>query len=241
MQDCPWDFLHDGQKHIISLVGGGGKTTIMYWLANYFARQGRNVLVTTTTHIWKPERCYAGSLRQAQALWRQGEYAVIGCCEPGTGKLTAPDAILWRQAASCAGMVLIEADGSKRLPCKVPAAHEPVILPECDIVVGVAGADALGRTLEEACLRWQLGRELFAFSCNLLIDEALLVQLLLSEQGTRKNVDGRRYYAVVNKCDMVQQERALRLQRLALAAGLPPERLWLRGEAETRCKDAYGK
>ena len=25
MLSCPWQFLHDEQKHIISLVGGGGK------------------------------------------------------------------------------------------------------------------------------------------------------------------------------------------------------------------------
>lgn len=241
MQGCPWDFLRDGKRHIVSLTGGGGKTTIMYQLAEFFARQGRHVLVTTTTHIWQPALRYAGNWQQVQELWRQGEFAVIGSCEPGTGKLTAPDDALWQQAASCAEIVLIEADGSKQLPCKVPAAYEPVILPECDIVIGVAGADALGRTLEEACLRWQLGRELFASSCNLLIDEALLVQLLLSEHGTRKNVGGRSYYVALNKCDMVQSERVRRLQQLALAAGLPPERLWLRGEAETRCKDADGK
>ena len=39
-------------------------------------------------------------------------------------------------------LVLIEADGSKRLPCKVPADHEPVLLPESDIVVAVLGLSA---------------------------------------------------------------------------------------------------
>ena len=37
MLTCPWNFLHDNKKHIISLVGGGGKTTIMYELAEYYA------------------------------------------------------------------------------------------------------------------------------------------------------------------------------------------------------------
>ena len=36
MFQCPWQFLRDNKKHIISLVGGGGKTTIMYELAEYY-------------------------------------------------------------------------------------------------------------------------------------------------------------------------------------------------------------
>lgn len=51
-------------------------------------------------------------------------------------------------------MVLLEADGAKRMPCKVPAAHEPVLLPESDIVLTVAGLSALGRPLREVCFGW---------------------------------------------------------------------------------------
>ena len=41
--------------HTVSLVGGGGKSTLMYFLAGYCARQGRRVLVGTTTHIYAPD------------------------------------------------------------------------------------------------------------------------------------------------------------------------------------------
>ena len=33
MAHCPFDFFTDGKKHNICLVGGGGKTTVMYELA----------------------------------------------------------------------------------------------------------------------------------------------------------------------------------------------------------------
>lgn len=39
--------------------------------------------------------------------------------------------------------VLVEADGSRRLPVKAPAVYEPVIPPGTDLVVGVIGLDAL--------------------------------------------------------------------------------------------------
>ena len=37
--------------HVISLVGGGGKTTLLYALARHYSAQGQRVLVSTTTHI----------------------------------------------------------------------------------------------------------------------------------------------------------------------------------------------
>ena len=40
--------------HIVSLVGGGGKTTLLYAMADHCARKGWRVLVTTTTHIRQP-------------------------------------------------------------------------------------------------------------------------------------------------------------------------------------------
>lgn len=69
------------------------------------------------------------------------------------GKLTA----LPLEQLTCwmaqADIVLLEADGAKRMPCKAPAAHEPVLLPESDVVLGVAGLYALGRPLREVCFR----------------------------------------------------------------------------------------
>ena len=45
--------------HIVSLVGGGGKTTLLYAMADHCARKGWQVLVATTTHIRQPAACYA--------------------------------------------------------------------------------------------------------------------------------------------------------------------------------------
>jgi len=45
--------------------------------------------------------------------------------------------------------ILIEADGSKRLPVKAPALHEPVIPVWTDMVIGCMGLDCLGRPLDD--------------------------------------------------------------------------------------------
>ena len=43
------------KNHVVSLVGAGGKTTLLYALAEYLRAKGWRVLVTTTTHIWQPK------------------------------------------------------------------------------------------------------------------------------------------------------------------------------------------
>ena len=110
------------------------------------------MLVSTTTHIRQPGAHYAADEAALAALWAAGQYAVAGV-PAEQGKLTAlPSEQLTRWMAQ-ADIVLLEADGAKRLPCKAPAAHEPVLLPESDIVLAVAGLSALGRPLREVCFR----------------------------------------------------------------------------------------
>ena len=236
MQACPWGFLKDNKKHIISLVGGGGKTTIMYELARYWANLGRRVVCMTTTHIWLPyisseaDSCaYAYDMDEVRQLWQQGRYAVIGTQEEGTGKLVLPQSDLLNVSLDSCNIALVEADGAKQMPCKLPAEHEPVLLPKSDIVIAVAGLDALGKSLEEACFRWQLGRNLFSTSCDLLIDELKLAQILLSEKGSRKFVGSRDFFFALNKCDLVEPERVLCLRKILLEQGMRPDQIWLRG------------
>lgn len=99
----------------------------MYNLAAHCARKGWRVLAATTTHIMQPPGVvWAQTDAELFRLWKCGSYAVAGTAAPG-GKLTAlPQAQLERWM-TLADIVLIEADGAKRMPCKAPAAHEPVL------------------------------------------------------------------------------------------------------------------
>lgn len=203
----------------------------MYELAAIFAIQGRRVLVCTSTHIQQPQAAvWAKSVQEARSLWQAGSYAVIGEAEVQTGKLIAPSQKLYAVLAQESDIVLCEADGAKRLPCKLPAAYEPVLLKDCDIVLAVAGMDALGRMLAEACFRPQLAQPLFAKQAYDVIDEQLLAQLLLSPQGARKNVGARAFYIVLNKCDVACSAQIAHLCQLLLAAGMEAKHIWLRGE-----------
>ena len=233
MAHCPFDFFSDGNKHNICLVGGGGKTTVMYELAAAWADCGRKVLVLTSTHILRPaDGSFAADVPAVHNLWQQGRYAVIGTPEPATGKLTAPPQDLYEALQPQADVILCEADGSRHHPCKVPAEHEPVLLPDSDIVLAVAGMDALGRPLAQACQRSQLAAELLDCSAEKIIDAQMLASLLLSEQGARKNVGARAYYIVLNKCDLLKATQQEKLRQQLLAAGMDEHRIWLRERGE---------
>lgn len=233
MAHCPFDFFTDGRKHNICLVGGGGKTTVMYELAASWAACGRKVLALTSTHILRPaDGSFATDAAAVHNLWQQGRYAVIGTPEPATGKLTAPPQHLYEALQLQADVILCEADGSRHHPCKAPATHEPVLLPDSDIVLAVASMDALGRPLAQACQRPQTAAELLDCSLDSVIDEQMLTALLLSEQGARKNVGARAYYIVLNKCDLIKAAQQEKLLQQLLAAGMDEHRIWLRERGE---------
>lgn len=233
MPVCPFDFVNDGKKHTICLVGGGGKTTVMYELAAMWAACGRKVLVLTSTHILRPvDGSFAADAAAVQDLWQQGRYAVIGTPEAATGKLTAPPQFLYEAMQPQADVILCEADGSRHHPCKVPAAHEPVLLPDSDIVLAVAGMDALGHSLAQACQRPQPAAELLGCSAEKIIDAQMLAALLLSAQGARKNVGTRAYYIVLNKCDLLKVAQQEEMLRLLVGAGMDEHRIWLRERGE---------
>lgn len=233
MPVCPFDFVTDGKKHNICLVGGGGKTTVMYELAAAWAACGCKVLVLTSTHILQPaDGSFAADAAAVHSLWQQERYAVIGTPELATGKLTAPPQFLYEELKLQADVILCEADGSKHHPCKAPAAHEPVLLPESDIVLAVAGTDALGNSLQQVCQRPQLAAELLNCSLDSVIDEQMLAALLLSEQGARKNVGTRGFYIVLNKCDLISAVQQEEMLRLLVGAGIDEQRIWLRERGE---------
>ena len=236
MVHCPFDFFSDGKKHTICLVGGGGKTTVMYELAAAWAACGRKVLVLTSTHILQPaDGSFAADAAAVHNLWQQRRYAVIGTPELATGKLTLPPQSVYEALKLQADVILCEADGSRHHPCKVPAEYEPVLLPDCDMVLAVAGMDALGNSMQQACQRPQPAAALLGCGAEKILDAQMLTVLLLSEQGARKNVGARTYYIVLNKCDLLKAAQQEEMLRLLVDEGIDEHRIWLRERGDSKC------
>lgn len=187
--------------HVVSFVGGGGKTTLMYTMATCCARKGWRVLAATTTHIMQPPGgVWAQTAAERDMLWNCGSYAVAGSAASDE-KLTTPPPEQLKQWMRLADTTFIEADGAKCRPCKAPAAHEPVLLPQSDIVIAVAGASALGKPLQEVCFRTELAAALLRVPVNILLTPELLAALLADKNGGRKAVGSRSFYVIINQVD----------------------------------------
>ena len=163
----------DGKSvcRIISIVGAGGKTSTMFQLAKEYAGIGKRVIVTTSTHIFRPEGYEVVLENQPQWLEQLMEFAK----EPGGNILvTAAEEIEWKKGkhdhfsvdkakkklkgmepqkigklSEYCDVLLIEADGSKGLPVKIPAEHEPVICEKTGIVLNVYGMRAIGKKIKD--------------------------------------------------------------------------------------------
>ena len=204
-------FLADGKRHVISLVGGGGKSTLMERLAEAFAARGKTVVKTTTTHILQPDGgeylpVQKEGLEKLQKWLATGVPVTVGTPVRNAGKngevirkLTALSPFLLASVIGIADITIIEADGAKRLPMKAPAEHEPVIHPATDIVIAVLGMNAMGQPLDEVCFRTELAREIVPDKETVTPED--FAALFLSEQGLRKGTEDRQYYCLINQCD----------------------------------------
>ena len=193
----------DGERHVISIVGGGGKSTLLAYLAACFAARGMRTAVMTTTHMAIPAHLCM-DMEDCLGRWQEGEYAAIGI-PLESGKLGSPDDALLTAVLAQADAVIVEADGSRRLACKAPAAHEPVILPESDIVIGVMGVEVLGHPVGAVCHRPEHVCALLGCGRDHRLTAQDMAEIFVSDKGTRKNVGARDFYAVINKCDNAQR------------------------------------
>ncbi|OOM78176.1 hypothetical protein CLPUN_20350 [Clostridium puniceum] len=212
-------------KNIISFVGGGGKTSLIYELGNELSELGKKVIITTTTHMFMPKSnvVLTGKRCDIIKLLNSENMITVGmlCDEKNVKlelnqlknedtfsnvkekKLNKIRGLLESTATSLielADFVLVEADGSRRLPLKMPAFHEPVILEGSNLVIGVCGIDAIGKTIKETCHRPNLVSKFLDVTEEHIINENDIAKILLSDKGQRKNVKCD-YKVIVNKVD----------------------------------------
>ncbi len=191
---------------VVSIVGAGGKTTLMYELAEKCSRGGLHVLVSTTTHIAEPDTNLAMEEKDVLELWQNGSYAVVGR-KAADHKLSMLPVGRLRALMKKADLTLLEADGSRRLPCKVPGEHEPVILPESSLVIGVMGMSCIGKKMKECCFRFESAGKILKTGPDAIISEELAVSILTSDAGTKKGVGEREFVVVLNQCDTEEIRR----------------------------------
>ena len=206
--------LKDGG--VISLVGAGGKTSLMFKLAHELSRMGDSVLSTTTTKIFEPEPDQSSCVilsdsvtrlidRAEELVDRHPHITMASARLAGTGKLIGipPGAIDTLWDSNLFRWIVVEADGAAGRPLKAPADHEPVI-PGCTgCLVGLAGLDGIGRPLTDQWIfRAERFAELSGMVMNSSVTETAVAEVITHRNGLFKNAPARAVrIAFLNQAD----------------------------------------
>ena len=192
---------------VISVVGAGGKTSLIFAWARELADAGKSVVITTTTHMYRPERMEEGNIR-----------IVVSDDPERPDKVTAPPAEILEGLREKADVVLIEADGSRRMPLKWPADREPVIPDYTDITVCVAGLSALGGKTADVVYNAAGLPERFQRDT---VDMNLMHAVISSRDGGQKGVRGD-FRVFMNQVDddIDRLAAAYRMQQIFAVMGI---------------------
>lgn len=140
---------------IYAVVGSGGKTSLVHRMADEYRKQGKKVFVTTSTHMaMEPDTLLTDDADVIIREMQEKGYVMAGL--PEGKKIHELSAETYRKVCRYADVVLVEADGSNRLPVKFPGDTEPVIYENTEEILVVCAPHAIGKTLREAAFRKEL-------------------------------------------------------------------------------------
>lgn len=204
------EYLYEGleleldKKYVISFVGGGGKTSSIYKLAEELTQIGKRVIVTTTTHMQMPKDkvILNNNIFNIKEILDEGKFVTVGI-KVKNDKIGSISVQGVNDLMEICDFLLIEADGAKMLPLKAPASHEPVILNITNMVVGVCGIDALGKRIKETCHRSNIVSEILRKSVEDIVEIEDIVSILSSKEGSLKDVNEETmsFRVIINKVD----------------------------------------
>lgn len=171
---------------IWSVIGGGGKTTLLRSLADELVAEGKTVVLATTTHFLP----FSGidtvvSTDEFEVARQLKAQRVICVGTPAhearnAGKL-APSRIAPHDLASLADFVLVEADGSRHMSVKAHSDREPVIPDGSDLTITVIGASAFGKPVAQTVHRAEIFCENSGCEQNDVVTPELLARHLATE------------------------------------------------------------
>lgn len=187
-------------QEVVAFVGGGGKTTALFHLADELVTQGKRVVTTTTTRIFASQiqlapqhlRLETGEFDAdvvQEALARNPHLLIIGATsQDGKAFGVEPAWIDALAASGVADVILVEADGSRMRPFKAPAGHEPVVPESTTLLVPVVGMDVLNKPLnDENVHRAELVAQLADIPLETRLTPEHIARVLAHPQGGLKN------------------------------------------------------
>ncbi|MGI6332943.1 MAG: selenium cofactor biosynthesis protein YqeC [Zhaonellaceae bacterium] len=220
---------------VITVIGGGGKTSTLLTLAKELRLKQKNFFITTTTKMAARELAafpiVYGEHFDICFLKKLGKpYQKQSCIGLAT-RLNSSGKILGIPAQWIDILTslypdfyfLVEGDGAAQKPFKIPGEHEPVIPSSTRLVVGIIGAEIIGQRLTESNVhRAQLMSQLFNVPLGKELSLNVIADVLTSQYGYLKNVPASCDFAIIiNKVESkVNYENGEKLAHFLLERGM---------------------
>jgi probable selenium-dependent hydroxylase accessory protein YqeC len=139
---------------LVSIVGAGGKTSLMFTLAEEL-KEDSKLLVTTTTKIFVPNKeqydfmaIGPEEFQEIRCSNKNGIY-VYGNSVNEEGKIVGISIDVLNDQLSCFDYILAEADGSKGKPIKGWNMTEPVVSSKTMKTIGILSIESIGKEINE--------------------------------------------------------------------------------------------
>lgn len=188
------DVLQINENEIISVVGSGGKTSFIDYIANKYKNK-KNILLTTTTKIYVPRESrykdiYMIDENKKINISSDAGVTVIGKYINEENKIVGINFEELRSLISSFNLTIIEADGSKRKKLKGWNITEPVVSPNSSKTIGVLDITSYGMDINnENIHRLEELRNITDINSS-KIGITNLVDIVLNQDGLFKNACG---------------------------------------------------
>ncbi len=143
--------LNSNQPQLVSIIGGGGKTTLLNTLWDYFYKDYQTLYTTTTKVMARADiKTYYRKAppNQSVALY---DHVIKDQKVKGIASKKL-DSLFENKAYQ---LILCEADGSRGMPFKLHLADEPVVPQKTTKLFIVIGCDTFGLPAKQAVHRYQ--------------------------------------------------------------------------------------
>lgn len=208
------------KNEIISLVGAGGKTSLMYALGKEAREIGLKTILTTSTKIFYPEKIDFEAIVSSdpEELYERVYQAFSKDNLVLIGKEIEGQLYSFRKMIGLnpeqfgdlsrlgADLIVVESDGADRKPFKAPDVHEPAIPKQSTLVIPVVGIDCIGKPLtKEFVHRPEQIIRLTGAQLGTKISPEIVASVITSSLGYLKEVpEQARWVPFINKVETLE-------------------------------------
>lgn len=203
---------------VISIVGTGGKTTLLFKLGKELKNKYK-VLLTTSTKIYKPDKedydfiytCMDDYLNDNIDV-NIGATVLSKKFNTENQKLIGLDDSDFELIVNDFDVFLIESDGSRKLPLKGWKNQEPPILKSTNKTIGVFPIDMLGEKISHDKI-YAYENFLFFSGNKDIVDMETVGKICSDKNGIFKNSRGKLYFYINRVDDEKSLKKAMELAK----------------------------